>query len=98
MAEYKPVIDVTAEFFAFDTYALNSHIRALGEGALVGVSFPILETDDTDYNKAILRKTKAFVERSPLRLATILATDQQVSIEPNVFYSGVMRMSPDIEA
>jgi hypothetical protein len=95
MAEYLPVIDVTEEFFTLDTYGLNDYIRSLGAGAIVGVSFSVLESDSEQYNQLLLRRVKAFIEKSPQRIASVIATEQQVSIEPNVFSSGVMRIDPD---
>jgi hypothetical protein len=97
MAEHIPVIDVTEEFFTMDSHELNAHIRGLGKGALVGVSYPILDENGERYNQSILRKTKAFVERAPERDAVVIATEAQVSIEPNVFCSGVLRVTPDID-
>lgn len=98
MTEYMPVNDVTQEFFEMEPHELNSVIRCLGKGALVGVSYQLLDENGEQYNRLLLRKTKAFVERAPERLVTVIATEEQVSIEPNAFYSGIMRMSPENDA
>jgi len=97
MAEFTPVIDVTEEFFTLDRYEFNDYIRALGKDALVGVSYSLPSENTDQENQALLRQTKAFVEKSPHRSAAVIATEEQVSIEPNVFYSGVIRVSPDLE-
>jgi hypothetical protein len=97
MAEFTPVIDVTEEFFSLDRYEFNDFIRGLGKEALVGVSYSLPSENTAQENQALLRQTKAFVEKSPNRNAAVIATEEQVSIEPNVFYSGVIRVSPDQE-
>jgi hypothetical protein len=98
MAEHTPIIDVTEEFFTLDQFAFNDHIRSLGKEALVGISYALLEEDDDMHNVFLLRRTKAFVEKSPQRHAAVVATEKQVAIEPNVFHSGVIRISPDEES
>ena len=99
MAEFTPVIDVTEEFFTMDSYKLNDFIRGLviglGKEAVVGISFALPEENDDSSNRLLLRRTKAFVERGANRLAAVIATDDQVSIEPNVFCSGVPRIKPE---
>lgn len=95
--ELLPVVDVTQEFFEMSFTSLNRHIRDLGEGVLVGISYQIFDEDGLECNRGVLRKTKAMIERGPGRFAVVVASEEQVAIEPNVFCSGVTRMSPDIQ-
>lgn len=92
MNSYDIPQDVTEEFFNLNSMDFSDFCSDIGSTAL-SLSFA-LPAEQGD--QLLLRRIKAWLEtgRDQERTAAIIANEEQVWIEPNVFSSGVIRLDP----